>query len=280
VAGLAFSVLAIAPVLGMRGHESSLINDRYTYMASLGLIFVFVMGVKWLIDKKPKLKVLGWSVMVIIALAFLIKTTKQIKVWENSYTLWNNVIEEYPELSYGYFYRGNIMFRVGNYAMAVKDYNRAISLKPDHAEFYRNRGSAKDNMHNSEEAVKDFTKAIELFPEYASAYMDRGGARAKQKNRDLQGAIADVSKAIELQPEYWEAYYRRGVLLRMIKDHKNAIRDFDICEGKVVANDRVYLYRGLSKKELKMVDEACIDWQKSQAMGNSQAKTLVERYCK
>jgi tetratricopeptide (TPR) repeat protein len=236
-------------------------------------------GVRWIIEKKRGLRVPLYLGVAILAIIMMVSASRQCKVWKNSYTLWNNVVKKYPALSYGYYFRGNTMFRSGNLKLALNDYNYAIKLENDHAEFYRNRGSTKDNMGDFEGAISDLSKAIELYPDYASAYMDRAGARAKARDKDLDGAINDIDKAIEIAPEYWEAFYRRGVLLRMKGDHAKAIDDFDKCIGKVSKNDRAYLYRGLSKNELGLLEEACEDWKMAESLGNSQAASMAKRYC-
>jgi len=282
ISGLLFSALTVAPVLGMRGHESSLINDRYTYMSSLGLIFIFIMGIKRVIDKKPKFKPVIYGFLIILTVIYAVSTAKQNKVWGNNFALWNNVIDKYPDFSFGYFYRGNTLFRLGkdNLQHALKDYNKAIELEDDHAEFYRNRGSAKYNSGDIKGAIIDFSKAIEMIPDYAGAYMDRGGAKARLKVKDLEGALADVSRAIEIAPEYWDAYYRRGVIRRMTGDHAGAINDFDVYIHQNKNNHVAFLHRGLSKNVLGYTEEACQDWKRSQALGNNQAKVMFDRYCK
>jgi tetratricopeptide (TPR) repeat protein len=240
------------------------------------------MGIKWIIDKKPRLRSICFGFLTILALVFAVNTYKQNKTWKNSLTLWNNIIDKYPEFSLGYFYRANIMFRQGGDLLqhAIKDYDRAIELKNDHAEFYRNRGSAKYNSGDYKGAISDFSKAIELAPEYAGAFMDRGGAKTKIKEKDLEGAIADISRAIEIIPNYWDAYYRRAIIKRMKGDHEAAIQDLDIYIDQIKNNPVAYLQRGLSKNALGFKNEACNDLDRSVKLGNSQAKSMYDRYCR
>ena len=50
------------------------------------------------------------------------------------------------------------------YKKAIKDFNKAIELKPLQANFYNNRGKAKDSLKQRKKAQKDYEKAIELNP--------------------------------------------------------------------------------------------------------------------
>ncbi|WP_418214976.1 tetratricopeptide repeat protein [Brachyspira murdochii] len=58
---------------------------------------------------------------------------------------------------------------MGEYKEAIKDYDKAIELKPNMAYLYNDRGWVKKNAGLYKEALKDYKKALELEPnnEYA-----------------------------------------------------------------------------------------------------------------
>ena len=53
---------------------------------------------------------------------------------------------------------------------ALSAYDKALSLKPDHAVVYNNRGATKSLLRQLEAAISDYDKAIQLKPDYADAY--------------------------------------------------------------------------------------------------------------
>ena len=55
----------------------------------------------------------------------------------------------------------------------MRDYNRAIELKPDYANAFNNRGIVKDNSGDYEGALRDYNRAIELKPDFATAFNNR-----------------------------------------------------------------------------------------------------------
>lgn len=59
---------------------------------------------------------------------------------------------------------GNTYFGEGSYDKAIKDYSKAIELKPDYALAYKNRATAYYNNGNSAQAIRDDNKAIEIDP--------------------------------------------------------------------------------------------------------------------
>ena len=69
----------------------------------------------------------------------------------------------------------------GDVESAIRDFTKAIELKPDDAEAHYNRGLAYDGKGDVESAIGDYTKATELKPDFAEAYNNRGIAHGKKR---------------------------------------------------------------------------------------------------
>jgi tetratricopeptide (TPR) repeat protein len=54
---------------------------------------------------------------------------------------------------------------MGRYEEALKDYNKAIEIKPTLASAYVNRGIAYSHLGQYEKAIADYEKGLELDPE-------------------------------------------------------------------------------------------------------------------
>jgi len=95
------------------------------------------------------------------------------------------------------FNNGNTKYKNGDAEGAIKDYDKAIALKPDYYKAYNNRGIIKGSvLQQYNEAIPDFNKAIEIHPDYAEAYLGRGSS--KYNIKDYTGACNDWHKASEL----------------------------------------------------------------------------------
>jgi tetratricopeptide (TPR) repeat protein len=99
--------------------------------------------------------------------------------------------------------RGVLKLRRAMFEAATKDFNAALSLKPDMGEAYVNRGAASIGEHRYAESLPDFNKAISLGVEDpAKIYYNR--ALAYEGLDDVKSAYFDYQKAVELNPG-WEA---------------------------------------------------------------------------
>jgi formylglycine-generating enzyme required for sulfatase activity len=80
------------------------------------------------------------------------------------------------------------------YNRAIKEFTRALDLKPDQASAYYYRGIVYYEKGDYDHAIEDFTEAIRLNPNYAQAYQKRGLAYNK-KGQKIK-AEKDLKKAI------------------------------------------------------------------------------------
>lgn len=65
---------------------------------------------------------------------------------------------------------GNEMYKNGNFAEALKLYDKAISMSPENAAFRSNRAAALTALGSLTEAVKECEEAVRLDPAYGRAH--------------------------------------------------------------------------------------------------------------
>lgn len=103
-------------------------------------------------------------------------------------------------------YRGVARQYQGDYASAIEDHNRALSIDSQEPTAYLNRGAAREVTGDSAGAIADFTRAIELRPTLAEAWANRG--LAKLRKGSAEEAEQDFREAIRLKPELKERIER------------------------------------------------------------------------
>jgi len=169
--GWGFFLLALLPAFGVVWHFFPVAN-RYSYLPAIGLSYVLVMAVsragetpaRW-----KKLKMIGAAFGVFILILFATTSFLRCRVWQDSISLWNDVIAKYPMIPLAYQNRAAALKAAGRLDEALADYSRAIRLMP-HAGFFWNRGLARLLNKQRAEAEADFHEAIMNDPEYFRMY--------------------------------------------------------------------------------------------------------------
>jgi tetratricopeptide (TPR) repeat protein len=196
----------------------------------------------------------------------------------------------------GYFKSG-----FGSPEDAIADLTKAIEMNPNYTDAYNCRGFAYNRLLLFNEALKDFTKAIELDPGLSDAYLNRGVAYKNLGKYDE--ACADWYKAKEIGAPYAqmqidefcspkekkeeiktgqtaEEFYNLGYKEYQSGQYEKAISYF----SKAIELDpnlsKAYCNRGYSEYLSDKKTEACADWNKALELGYTEAKSMLEKYCK
>jgi TonB family protein len=178
-----------------------------------------------------------------------------LKKYDKALTNFDQAIQQNPEQIIGYIRRGRLYSLRGEFALALKDFDKAIeleaskisskkekdpsaadiqsdprpwfdNLKPGDA--YIDRGRVYLQQDDNDRAIAEFTKAIELNPEGATAFNHRGVAYTSKL--DFDSAIADFDTAIQLDPLLNNAHSNRGIAFSNKGDEARARADFAIEE--------------------------------------------------
>jgi len=143
------------------------------------------------------------------------------------------------------FLAGENFYRAGDYARAISEYSRSISLRPDYAYAFISRGNAFRRMGNFSRAIEDYTRAINLRREYAELFNYRGFVFAV--TGDLRRAIADYTQAIRIKPDYTDAIFNRAFAHALLGNWDSAIADYTHVIRLEPSNAIAFHERGLAR---------------------------------
>ncbi|OGS46123.1 MAG: hypothetical protein A2539_03275 [Elusimicrobia bacterium RIFOXYD2_FULL_34_15] len=222
--GSLFFLITLLPVLNIIPVGRVIPADRYTYIPFIGLLYILGEGIFYLYTQKTQkmIKISIVILLIIVIPAFSYLTFQRCKIWESSFTLMSDVIENYPEtVTVSYNNRGNSYRDNKEYEKAIEDYNHAVKINPLYAEAYNNRGMAYFNRGEYDNAIDDYTKSIEIDSGYAKAYSNRGIAYWNKKEYDI--AVEDFNQAINMNPKLKEAYNSLGNVYFTRSDYDKAI---------------------------------------------------------
>jgi tetratricopeptide (TPR) repeat protein len=306
-----FLLVSIALVLQFMPFSMQMVGDRYTYLAIVGFLLLPAMGVVFLYQKYVNLRIPIIIFAISYLLALSINTFNRAQVWQNSMTLWNDVLAKYPGYSLALYHRGLAYYQEKNYNAALEDYNKAIETNPDYIDALNNRAVTHIHLNNDEQALMDFNRIIDLNPK-PEYFKNR--ALLKKRMGNLAGALSDYNRAIMADASDLEAYRQRGEIRARLQDFRGAISDYkDILallpdDGytiyhlgilyyntnqyrealamlrRSIALDYVmspaaWYYIGQCYRILNQQNAACEAFTQSYKMGHQKALTALEQYC-
>jgi Flp pilus assembly protein TadD len=277
-----YYVVTLLPVLGIIQVGEQGAADRYTYLPSIGpflLISVaFIWGKEKINRRKPGEiihKMIPFIPLVVILCILSMLTIKQEAVWRDSISLWSAHLRKYSTVYKAYKSRAEAYMKIGNYHRAVEDLKRSIAIYPQYATSYTILGMAYERLGDSLQAIESYGKAIELNPQFylayngrerafkkvlkksgvaiksnpadAAAYINRGTAHALMKNH--QEALGDFDRAIQLNPQITAVYYNRGLVYTHLGDYQRAITDFSTVLQQNPGDGETYFRRGVALME-------------------------------
>ena len=228
--GLGMFLVSIALGLQIIPVGKSIIAERFTYLAYIGLFYLFGYGFEYVSrhDKKVFVKHRWIPQTTLIAYVIILMgiTFNRIPVWKNGETLWSDVIEKYPEHYFAYSNRGDYWYHQKDLYRAEKDLNHSIELYPNYAEAYYYRGKVHEKLKHPDKAFADFNKAIQLDSTHDRSYLSRGLLNMSI-HKNPTAAIKDMDRAISLNHQYALAYLNRGVLHESLKHFDKALVDYE-----------------------------------------------------
>lgn len=117
--------------------------------------------------------------------------------------------KEFPK-DYGLLIdEANAYYRLGNNDKFKEKLEAAIAMNPTEPSLYYNVGVMNMNMNKIDEAIKNFEKAIELRPDYGDAYTNIGAAYVNQANpiiEEMNKNLSDFDKYDKLQAQQLALY--------------------------------------------------------------------------
>ena len=114
---------------------------------------------------------------------------------------------------------------LGQLDIAVQNYKKALSIKPDYAKAHYNLGIALQELGNLDDSVRSYQSAITLEPENAQAYNNL--AVVLRELEQLEDAEVICRKAIVLDPKYAEAYCTLSIILYANGDLNSALESIE-----------------------------------------------------
>jgi tetratricopeptide (TPR) repeat protein len=111
-------------------------------LAGLGAAYVWRKTIE---KNRLLIKMLLISLSLVVLINLITDSSKQIKTWKNSRTLWNRELEIYPNVALAYIKLGITYYYEGHFKIAIEHYQKALDINPRYLEAHNNIGLAYFN---------------------------------------------------------------------------------------------------------------------------------------
>ncbi len=262
-----FFLINLILVLQFLQVGGAVMADRYTYVPYIGLFFGLGMGLSYVIRKQIKpWAMLASAAMILAILASAYGTFQRSDDWQDSGSIWTDVIEKYPRLvPTSYLNRGKFHFVNGDKDKAIADWEVAIQVDPNYAEAHSNLGLMYYEKKEFDRALELFNKALTLNPNYATAMKYR--ANSYVNKGQLQQAIPDYQKYNQLSPNDPYGHNGLGVCYQNSGNYAEAVKAFGEAIRRDPRNGFYYYNRSVAQGAIGQRAAALKDAQQAQQLG-------------
>lgn len=250
--GWLWFLISLLPVIGLLQVGRQAQADRYTYIPHFGLLLLIVWGAARVCQRFAWSRWLGTGLAVAAMASAFLLTQRQIEVWRNNTTLWQQALRCYPEDYYTQYMVGMGWANIGRYAQAEPHLQKALDLQTDFVPAIVAFGHLHVAQQHWEQAEEYFRWVSRLDPhnqpakqalqqlsqqgrrkvaktrtkrkplDSAQAELKLGIAAARQGNMPV--ALRHFDQAVKLDPEYDLAHNNAGLALAELRRFDEAER--------------------------------------------------------
>ena len=264
--GFLFFFVNVVFMLQIIGAGQGYLADRFTYVGYIGLFFLMALAIRQLALSKLNYFLIPLAGFYLGVLTW--QTSQRIKVWENTETLFTDVIEKYPRVAVAHNNMGRYFREQNQYDKAIASYNQALAIDPNSYNTLNNRGKAFFDTGRTEEALADFNRSVELNGEYAESRSNRGAALASKG--EYEAALIDLDKAVALEPGNLSARSNRALVLYTLNRYDKAIEEITMYLTYKPDDADMMNLRSLAFNQLNRNSEALDDLNRAIAIKPSQ----------
>jgi protein O-GlcNAc transferase len=171
--------------------------------------------------------------------------------------------------------RGNTLKELKRLDEALASYDRALTVRPDDAKALNNRGATLHELKRLDEALASYDRALALRPDHAEALNNRGAILHELRRPDE--ALASYDRALTVRPDYAEALNNRGNALKELRRHDEALASYDRALTVRPDDAKAFNNRGVTLQELRRHDEALASYDRAVALRPDYAEALNNR---
>ena len=216
VFGTLFYLFTIAIVIQILPVGINIASERYFYISSIVELFI---------NKCPSLKNIGFGIGILVLLILAYLSFERTKVWENSLTLWSDLLDKHPNIANidkAYYGIANHYYKTENIKdpaiiksrqdSAIKYFKGAIFKNPNNEKALNNLGNAYYQRQQYDSAYIYYNKLVTIKPNYTLGLQNMGNYYYVKGQFDT--AIEYYNRILKIDPNYALSYYTLGLVFQ------------------------------------------------------------------
>ena len=186
----------LVPVIGLIKIGDFAMADRYMYIPLIGPSIIIAWGFP-AVFARVSLKPYVLTAAAALALtAFSLITYKQVRVWTDSFTLFQHALRATENNFFAHYGLGHAYAGRGDYDTACAHFSKAVQLKPSKATLHNDLGRCLVGQSRFTEANDQFLAALDIAPRLPATHFYLANLHLIQ-NR-FKSALFHFSEALRL----------------------------------------------------------------------------------
>ncbi|MEI7661775.1 MAG: tetratricopeptide repeat protein [Bacteroidota bacterium] len=250
--------------------------EHRAYLPMAGIIMLMFFLYDGVPEGKAKSRIPGYTILLALILA--VYSFIYAGNYENPMIFYNYTIKSNPASAMALSNRGLIRADLKDFQGAIADYDQALALKHDYSRAYVNKGIALSTLKDPKGAIEQYNEALKYEPDLFQSHFNK--ANAQSGLHLYNEALAEYTIAIRLYPSYAAGYSARASTYSALQNYREADKDYSRAIEIDSKNSVNFADRGKIRYNLNDQKGACADWTVALSLGNSEARDLLEKYCK
>lgn len=186
------------------------VAERYVYLGSIGIIVPLVIFLDKIFFKKG-LKSSFYIILTLIIMLLSVRTIIRNIDWKNEDNLWIATGKTSPSSPNTHNNLGDVYGRNGDKQAALREFQKAIEIKPNYADAYHNLANTYREIGQMDKALENYQKASRYNPNLWQSYQNMAAIYFNEKQYNK--ALENMQKAINAYPTNIQLRNNLGIIL-------------------------------------------------------------------
>jgi tetratricopeptide (TPR) repeat protein len=249
--------------------------EHRAYLPMMGIV-IFLHGMfnpVYLNEKKSYFPYIILSLIIV----FTLYSYNYTKKYRDPGSFFDLAVTTNPSSAVAWYNRGCFWADMGEHQKAGESYQKALAIREDYAQAWLNMGVSAYLTGDKAQAALYYENATRFDSTLFQAWFNRATTAEDLGKSDE--ALRLFEKAKNIYPGYAPVYTSIGLIF--MKNNQDSLAMINFSQSLQLDDNEVVALNNRGKLLYKagMKAEACSDWQKAMASGNSEAMSLFGKYC-